>query len=177
MENNPTLITAGVALVAALISLLVSLLNMRNQRKLGVLQYKIGYLNEKRKLLESERELISGLGNIKAKGKLSKENLATNIANYANTLVTELPISFSRIGPYLKGGAIELNDKVKRINSFMGSERAKMLYGEAKKDETVDDLNGGNVIDEIFKIKDQYINTLNAEIISCIEAIEKDTKH
>ena len=177
MDINSTLITAGVALIAALISLLVSLLNMRNQRKLGVLQYKIGYLNEKRNLLESEKERISGLGYVKADGELSKENLPKNIADYVNVLTTELPGSFSRIGPYLKDGVVELNNRINSINSFIGSERAKLLYGKSKAVEASDNFSGSTAIDEVFQIRESYINVLNSEIGSCIKAIEEIAKH
>lgn len=167
-----TLITSGVALIASLISTIVSLRTFKIQRKLSNSPLQIEYLNRKFVLLDQLKNEITSLEHETSEEKVTLDNMVDIYVQYADTTLKILLKSIEKLKGYNDTTQLQEIEKIcRKINNYIAFERAKNISSRLDlKEDFIDDK---NPIDLIFETKDKFLKLLNTEMTICMNKIER----
>lgn len=166
------IISSSFAFIASLITAIISIRNLKLQRRLSNDSLQIEYLNHKLKTLQEEKNRITSRKFSPLGTKISKDNFDSVFAEIIDESFRLINLISEKIHPYISSDLKIIQNKMRRISGFLAAERSKLFFGNSKDHDEYVDVKNEDPIALVIKLEEELLEILNIEIKDCISKIE-----
>jgi hypothetical protein len=177
-EIIASIIVSSAALIAAVLSTIISIRTLRIQKRISNSPLQIEYLNRKLILFEKIKEdLIVIDHKIYGNSPLTKEQLKEIAAISSNDMLTFLSQATEKFKGYIfDSNLITIDNDIQRIKRFHTFLHVLDINKQAKPDEDFADLQNQNPVYVMYEVKERFKKAIIEEISNCTRKIEKHYK-